>query len=134
MIIYNRLIPFGEFQAMAFWPFIFSKSRLMSDRRKNHERIHLRQQREVMLVSLILMLVLCLTFLSWWWMTAVPFVYYLLYGIEYVVRLMVHGKKEAYRNISFEQEAIMNEHNFYYLKKRKRFAWIKYIGKKTYKA
>ena len=134
MIIYNRFIPFGGFQAMAFWPFIFSKSRLMSDRRKNHERIHLRQQREVMVVSLIPMLVLCLTCLSWWWMGAVPFVYYLLYGIEYVVRLMAYGKKEAYRNISFEQEAIMNEYDFYYLKKRMRFAWMRYIGRKTYKA
>ena len=134
MIIYNRLIPFGGFQAMAFWPFIFSKSRLMSDRRKNHERIHLRQQREVMLVSLIPMLVLCLTCLSWWWMTAVLFVYYLLYGIEYVIRLLVHGKKEAYRNISFEQEAIIYERDFYYLKERMRFAWIKFIGRKTYRA
>ena len=134
MIIYNRLIPFGGFQAMAFWPFIFSKSRLMGDRRKNHERIHLRQQREVMLVSLIPMLVLCLTCLSWWWMAVVPFVYYLLYGIEYVIRLLVHGKKEAYRNISFEQEAIIYERDFYYLKERMRFAWVKYTGRKTYKA
>ncbi len=131
--ICNRLIPFGGYQAMAFWPFVFTRSSLMSARRKNHESIHLRQQFEVMVVAAFVMTVLCFTILSWWWMFAFPFVYYLLYCTEYVVRIAVHGKEEAYCNISFEQEAIMNEKDFYYLKNRKRFAWVKYIGKKTYR-
>ena len=118
---------------MAIWPFVFSKTRPISDRRKNHEGIHLRQQFEVMALSAIVLAILCLTCISWWWMAAAPFVYYLLYATEDAVRIIVHGRKEAYRNISFEQEAIMNECNFYYLKERRRFAWLKYITRKTYR-
>lgn len=133
MIVYNKIIPFGGFEAMAIWPFIFSKTRLVSSRRKNHESIHLRQQFEVMVLSAMILAVLCLTCMSWWWMCLAPFVYYVLYVIDYGVRLILYENEEAYRNISFEQEAIMHELDFYYLKDRRPFAWLKYITSKTYK-
>ena len=70
----------------------------------NHERIHLRQQ---------------------WELLVVPF--FILYIYEYV-RNIWNGMTttDAYRNISFEREAKANEKNLNYLSERKRNAWRKY--------
>ena len=43
IVVKNKLIPFGRFDAMAVWPFIFVKKEV-SDKVINHERIHGRQQ------------------------------------------------------------------------------------------
>ena len=62
----------------------------------NHERIHLRQQQELLVL---------------------PF--YLWYGIEYVVRLLQYkDRRTAYRNISFEREAYAKEQDMLYLNDR----------------
>ncbi len=62
----------------------------------NHERIHLRQQAELLVI---------------------PF--YVWYLTEYFILLARHkDKKEAYRSISFEREAYTNDSNLNYLKKR----------------
>jgi hypothetical protein len=63
--------------------------------------------------------------------------FYLFYVLEWLVRLIQYrkaktpdGKRDwntAYRNISFEREAYANEWNSRYLKKRKRWANIRYI-------
>lgn len=137
-VIYNNLIPFNGYQAMAFWPVIFARTaaKYLQGYVKNHESIHLRQQFEVLVVSVALLLMLILSLdLSWWWMALAPFVYYILYVIEYLVRLCLYGNhNEAYRNISFEQEAFMYEKDFNYLAKdRAVFAWVKYITKKSYR-
>ena len=58
-------------------------------------------------------------------MLYVPF--YLWYIVEYLIRLL--GKGDAYRNISFEQEAYSNEKDMNYLKNRKHFSWFKYLKK-----
>jgi hypothetical protein len=57
-------------------------------------------------------------------MLIVPF--YLWYGIEWLIR---GANNNAYRNISFEQEAYDNGDNLLYLKKRKLFYWVKYLRK-----
>lgn len=133
-IVYNKILPFGSFEAIAIWPLVFVKTWPVSSRRKNHESIHLHQQFEVMVASAIVLFVLCFTCISWWWICLTPFVYYLLYTTEYFIRSIIYDNTdEGYRNISFEQEAIMNEYDFNYLKGRKAFAWIKYLNKKTYK-
>jgi hypothetical protein len=76
---------------------------------QNHEEIHGKQQREM----------LVLPFLLW-------------YGIEYAIRLVLNGMshRKAYKGISFEQEAYDNESDMKYLGKRKPYSWIKYITKK----
>lgn len=51
--------------------------------------------------------------------------FYLWYVIEWLIRLF--GKGNAYRNISFEQEAYSNDDNMKYLDIRKHYAWFKYI-------
>ena len=71
----------------------------------NHEKIHLRQQRELLVL---------------------PF--YLLYLMEYGIgrrRGMSHY--DAYQQISFEREAFIHERDPGYLKKRKWGAFRKYM-------
>lgn len=89
---------------MALFPFILVKRK--ADKQNNflinHERIHLRQQLELLVV---------------------PF--YILYLINYLVNLAYYKNHDkAYRAIVFEHEAYTHESNLAYLKKRGFWAWI----------
>jgi len=92
---------------MALFPFIFIKSGLSEERKAvliNHEKIHLRQQLELLIL---------------------PF--YFFYLINYLVNLCRYGQHQlAYRNIIFEKEAFENESNNDYLAKRR--WWIIYYS------
>ena len=71
----------------------------------NHEKIHLKQQVELLIIF-----------------------FYLWYGIEFTVRFFQYKNwDKAYRNISFEREAYENEKDFEYLKKRKIWGFWKYL-------
>jgi hypothetical protein len=73
----------------------------------NHERIHIRQQLELLIL---------------------PF--FILYIAEWLILLLKYkNKDQAYRSISFEMEAYDNEDRFDYLKNRKPYAWLKYWKK-----
>lgn len=107
ILISKYLVPKG-YTGLTIYPFVFLKyHRLKTDIVLiNHERIHLQQQLELLVV---------------------PF--YLLYLVEFLIRLVQYrGWKKAYRNISFERECYLNESNFDYLKTRKRWTFLKYIG------
>ena len=98
---------FLKHRGMALFPFILLKhSSFKTDRVLiNHERIHLRQQLELLIV---------------------PF--YIIYGIHYLVNLMkTRNHASAYRLIVFEKEAYANESELEYLSKRKMFAFLKYF-------
>lgn len=135
-VIYNNIIPFKGFKAITVMPFVFArkKFRPLDDVTLNHEGIHLRQQLEVLIVAAAVMAILCLIVLSWWWMFLSLGAYYILYCVEYFIKLCAYGRgHEAYKNISFEQEAFLNERDFNYLKEERRaFAWVKYLTRKTY--
>lgn len=105
-VVRNSIIPFKGFKALTLWPLVFvRKDAWMSDRDMRHEAIHGRQQKELLVVL----------FLVW-------------YGLEWLARLVIYGKAhKAYKMISFEQEAYLNEYDKGYLKKRRFFAWMKYI-------
>lgn len=136
-IIYNNIIPFRGYTAVTIWPLIFGrKSRKpLKMHVERHERIHLRQQLEVMLLSAaVLAAVILLAGWSWWWMLLNLGVYYAGYGLDYAIRrILYRSPNEAYRNIACEQEAYLNEQDAAYLANRRPFAWIRYIGRKTYK-
>ena len=71
----------------------------------NHERIHLRQQLELLII---------------------PF--YIMYVVEFLIRLLQYRTwKKAYRNISFERECYLNETDLDYLKTRKLWAFVTYL-------
>lgn len=101
MIIECKYIPA---HGMALWPFILVKeARLKTDARLiNHERIHHRQQLELLLVG-----------------------FYIAYLAHYLWNRaggMSHSK--AYRNIIFEREAFANDHNLQYLQTRKPYQYV----------
>lgn len=90
---------------MAIFPFILLKSaRLKNDPEIiNHEKIHLRQQLELLV-----------------------FPFYILYFLHYLINLIRYKKHDlAYRNIVFEKEAYSNENNLHYLKSGNWYGWIK---------
>ncbi len=89
---------------MSLWPFIIVWSRA-NERLVRHEMIHIRQQREMLVI---------------------PF--YIWYVLEWLIRLPFYGSY-AYVNISFEREAYLNDSLEYseYLETRKPFSWFKYL-------
>lgn len=103
-IIYNNFIPFKGFRAINLFGVIFAREecRPITPYCINHEKIHTAQMRELWYVG-----------------------FYALYLLEWVYRLIFHTKT-AYRGISFEVEAYNHQHDYTYLKNRKRFAqWRK---------
>ena len=92
---------------IALWPFIILRNEAQKQNSifLNHERIHLRQQQEFLVL---------------------PF--YIWYVLEYVVRFFQYkNSHQAYRNISFEREAYANEKNLQYLHRRSFWNFLKYV-------
>ena len=107
MIITSKLVVPKGFLAITIWPFIFVRNDDLKevDDLINHEKIHLKQQLELLIV---------------------PF--YLWYVIEYLMHyIQCKDSIMAYKSISFEKEANWNEDDFNYLDKRKYFSWFKYL-------
>lgn len=103
-IVRNSVIPFEGFKAVTIFPFIFVREGAeFTVEDYNHERIHGRQQIEMLIVPF--------------------FVWYL---VEWVVKLFL-GSGNAYKRISLEREAFENESDLDYLSKRKHYAWTKYL-------
>lgn len=92
--------------ATTIWPFIFvHKGMQITDVDINHEKIHLKQQVELLVI---------------------PF--YILYFSEYLIRLLICGNGyKAYKEISFEREAYENQGNLNYIAKRNFWNWINYF-------
>ncbi len=120
---------------MCLMPFIFVRNEckyIFSEVDNNHEHIHGAQQREMLMAGSVAAVILLIIGCGWWSLLPVP-AFFWWYLIEYVVRLAKYrDQKEAYRNISFEQEAFINEGNFLYLVGRNGFWWAKYLFRKTY--
>ena len=96
-----------NFRGLAIYPFIFLREKALKENQKiiNHEKIHLRQQIEMLWIF-----------------------FFLWYGIEFFVRwIQFKDPLTAYFNISFEREAYANEILPDYLKKRKIWAFTKYL-------
>lgn len=128
-VIFNDTIPFKGFIAMCLWPFIFVRNNAASHYNtvaNNHEHIHAEQQKEMLLVGIVLAAI-GYVFVGLWALLFVP-LFFWWYGIEYLYRLCQYrDTKNAYRNISTEREAYANEKDLTYLTNRRRFAWTKYL-------
>ncbi|WP_142783341.1 hypothetical protein [Changchengzhania lutea] len=104
MVIINKYLVPNGYAAIALFPFIFFKKKeYINPVRLNHEKIHLRQQLELLLVF----------FFVW---------YFLDFLIKY---LKYKNWNLAYRNIVFEIEAYKYQHQANYLRKRKPYAFLK---------
>ncbi|WP_424493211.1 hypothetical protein [Salinimicrobium sp. GXAS 041] len=106
-VVVNKYILARRFDGVTLWPIIFIRRRELKGKPvfMNHERIHLRQQMELLLVFF--------------------FIWYLL---EYLIRLIQYRDSfKAYSAISFEREAYSNERNLQYLEKRRFWSFFKYL-------
>ena len=106
VIFAKYLIPKG-YRGLTVFPFVIIKYRFDSENKilVNHEKIHIRQQLEL----------LVLPFFLW-------------YFVEYAVRLLQYKNANlAYRNISFEREAYANELDLNYLEARTFFRFSYYL-------
>lgn len=127
--ICNKWIPFPGFLAMMLFGVIFKRQEYCgTPTRKstiNHEGIHLCQALDF--VGGIEKLQI-LGFI----------IFYLLYFIEWIIKLIISlftlGKVQAYRSISFEQEAYDNQYNYHYQDTRKHWSWMKYVFKLVWKS
>ena len=106
IFISKHIVPRG-YTGITIWPFVFLKSKFLKENQVliNHERIHLKQQLELLVI---------------------PF--YLIYGVEFLVKLIKYKNwNKAYKNISFEKEAYCNEFDLEYLKHRPFWHFLKYL-------
>lgn len=107
-IVRNNIIPFKGYKAVNLFGILFVRGdSVIGSVDINHESIHTAQMKEMLYVF-----------------------FYLWYVIEWLVRLVQYrNARTAYRNISFEREAYMNQGNMGYLQGRGRYAWVKYLKK-----
>ena len=106
LIVFKYFTPRG-FRGLTFYPFVFlaDKDDKLNEVFINHEKIHIRQQLELLIV---------------------PF--YLWYFTEYLIRLLqFRNRKKAYYAISFEREAYANEKDLEYLKSRSFWRFLRYV-------
>jgi hypothetical protein len=106
LVVTKYLIPKG-YRGLTAFPFVFVKHRVDKENRVfvNHEKIHLRQQLELLVI-----------------------LFFIWYFMEYLVRLVQYKNADlAYRNISFEREAYANELNLQYLKKRSFWRFLNHL-------
>ncbi|WP_066226135.1 hypothetical protein [Formosa haliotis] len=105
ILISKHIVPKG-YQGITLYPFVFLKQPHLKEDAVllNHERIHLKQQLELLVI---------------------PF--YILYVLEFLIRyLQYRSWQKAYANISFEREAYRHEKDLNYLKSRSLFSFLKY--------
>jgi hypothetical protein len=89
---------------ITLFPFIVVNAKYESETMIRHERIHLVQQMELLVIG-----------------------FYLLYLYDWVKHLVTTWKPyEAYKSIRFEQEAYDKQDEVDYLETRKLFAWRSY--------
>lgn len=131
-ILAKVLLHFSTCHTIAIAWFVLSKltEGETSQRSKNHETIHAVQWTELTIASGLLLLVSVLVLgCSPWWLLLSGLTYYLWYVIEWLCKL---PKGNAYRSISFEQEAYEQQHNNNYIENRDMFTgWLHRVFKVT---
>lgn len=125
-IVYNKIIPFAGYQAITLWPFIFVRTKNVTDILLNHENIHGRQQVEVLAVAVVLSVLLWLIGCSWWSLLALPLYLWLYVGLWLYMGFR-KGWNKAYKANPLEREAYYYENAKWYLSERKPFAWLNFF-------
>jgi len=107
IVVVNKYLLVKGFKGISLYPFVILKHKVLAKDSifMNHERIHLSQQIEMLIL---------------------PF--YLWYSLEFLLRLVqFKNVKLAYKNISFEREAYANESDFNYFRKRQLWNFTYYL-------
>lgn len=134
-VVINKLIPFKGFFCINLFGFFIvreSNAKYFSDEYSQttfmqkiitHESIHTEQMRDWFgLIG------------SKWRDSTINtilggIIFYMWYFVEWIIRLITPPIKTAYKDISFEQEAYINESNPYYLNSRRPFNWMSRLFK-----
>lgn len=104
-VVYTKWFPFEPYHTINLFGILFTKRDYLTRDTILHEQIHTAQMKEMLYIF-----------------------FYLWYGIEYIIIRLFHKKQnDAYRDVSFEEEAHDNAYNWTYLETRKHYAWFKYI-------
>ena len=105
----RRVTLFKWVNGMVIWPFLLvqDKKSMEDPVFMNHEKIHERQQLEMLIIPF--------------------FIWYL---IEYCVLRLKYKHDRAYRNIVFEREAYVMECDLDYLKSRRTLSFMKFYSQK----
>jgi len=106
IFVSKYLVPKG-YSGITLYPFVFLKTKKLKTNSVliNHEKIHLKQQLELLIL---------------------PF--YFWYALEFVFGFLKYKNwHTAYKNISFEKEAYLNERNLQYLNERRFWQFLKYL-------
>jgi hypothetical protein len=106
VFVIPKLLP-KKVSGMVLWPFLIVRNTECKGNKvfMNHERIHLRQQMELLVIF-----------------------FYVWYMLEFLFRRIQYATwQEAYRNISFEREAYENEKDLDYLKRRSFWGFINFM-------
>lgn len=130
-------VPALHYMAWAFYPFFFiNKNIRVKDPVPilNHERIHIRQQREIHIFISLPLLVACLVFEQYDLIPLLIFIPTFLYLLDFVrVWIKYKTRFSEVRSLTcFEAEAISRATNTNYLFHRKPFAFIAYMGIKIF--
>jgi hypothetical protein len=107
IIVCQKLLKNTKINGIALFPIILLKKKeyLKDKSLVNHEKIHLRQQLEMLIIF-----------------------FYLWYVIEYYYWwFRLKNKYLAYKRISFEREAYQHESDLDYLKNKKLWSFWKYV-------
>lgn len=105
-IVIKKLVPRG-YSGITIFPFVFftHSSLLQNQKLINHEKIHIRQQLELLV-----------------------FPFFIWYILEFIFKWFRYQNVHlAYKNISFEREAYQNDSNYNYIKEKKYWSFLKYI-------
>lgn len=130
-IVAKILLCMSSCHTITIGPFVLSKRTedKITPTIRNHEFIHRSQWMEMTVVSMtIISLCMILTEISQWWALLSLVTFYIWYGVEYVIRLIIcNDTDKAYKSVSFEREAYENEDNSDYQDEKEYFSWIKYL-------
>lgn len=105
--VFFRLFTGNFAKAIALFPFIILSSNTLRLNKTiiNHERIHLKQQLELLI-----------------------FPFYIWYLLEFLIRFLRYRSfRESYEKISFEQEAFAMDEDLDYLNRRRFWAFLSYL-------
>ena len=124
-VFYNsklaKAILFKGYNTIMLFGYIFTKKESLMPSSLRHELIHCEQYKECIIAFLIPFAILCI-FYSWWWLPIYFLMYYIIYGVEYLISLVYNIfktliKKEkfnisdinhkAYKASAFEIEAFV---------------------------
>jgi len=135
-------VPKLWYNAWAVWPFFFVKQNLALEDpipTLNHERIHVRQQWDIMVTFAPFILALCFYMefkgMAPYPLIVIPFLPTILYGVAMVFsffNLKKRGEKITFHSVRentwFERESISKALNYDYLHTRKFWAVLAYTG------